>query len=266
MRQRVQRLIEGNVVQIVAVTDPLTLGFRRQAMIGVKTEGDIRDVADTLAAIPEVDYVVVVAGSFDLLFEVVCEDDEHLLDVLNDKVRTIPGVRSTETFTYLRLLQADLRVGNPMSDDTSRQPHRRRRPSCDELAPTSPLDALQPARARTGPRDPDHRRGARAATSGTTHGKRYLDGLSGLFTVQVGHGRRELAEPAREQAETLEYFPIWTLRAPAGDRARGASSPSSRPATSTASSSPPADRRRSSRRGSSPASTSAPSARASATR
>ena len=103
MRQRVQRLIENKVVQIVAVTDPLTLGFRRQAMVGVKIEGDIIAVADALALISEVDYVVCTSGSFDLLFELVCEDDEHLLTVLNDRVRTIPGVRSTETFMYLRL-------------------------------------------------------------------------------------------------------------------------------------------------------------------
>ncbi|MGQ0803180.1 MAG: Lrp/AsnC family transcriptional regulator [Actinomycetota bacterium] len=103
VRQRVQRLIEAGVVQIVAVTDPLTLGFRRMAMIGLRIEGDLREVSDTIAAIPEVDYVVIVGGSFDLLAEVVCEDDDHLLSLLNDKVRAIPGVRTVETFTYLRL-------------------------------------------------------------------------------------------------------------------------------------------------------------------
>jgi Lrp/AsnC family transcriptional regulator for asnA, asnC and gidA len=103
VRHRVRRLVETNVVQIVAVTDPLRLGFRRQAMVGVRTEGDITAVADALAAIPEVDYVVFTSGSFDLLFEVVCEDDDHLLATLNDKVRRIPGVRTTETYTYLRL-------------------------------------------------------------------------------------------------------------------------------------------------------------------
>jgi Lrp/AsnC family transcriptional regulator for asnA, asnC and gidA len=103
VRQRVQRLIDDNVVQIVAVTDPLRLGFRRQAMVGVRTDGDIRAVADTLAAIPEIDYVVFTSGSFDLFFEIVCEDDERLLALLNDKVRCIPGVRSTETFVYLKL-------------------------------------------------------------------------------------------------------------------------------------------------------------------
>ncbi|MDQ1459901.1 MAG: Lrp/AsnC family transcriptional regulator, regulator for asnA, asnC and gidA [Actinomycetota bacterium] len=103
VRQRVQRLIEKKVVQIVAVTDPLTLGFRRQAMVGVKIEGDIIAVADALTLISEVDYVVCTSGSFDLLFELVCEDDDHLLTLLNERVRTIPGVRSTETFMYLRL-------------------------------------------------------------------------------------------------------------------------------------------------------------------
>ena len=103
VRQRVNRLIENKVVQIVAVTDPLTLGFSRQAMVGVKIEGDIIAVSDALALISEVDYVVCTSGSFDLLFELGCEDDEHLLTVLNDRVRTIPGVRSTETFMYLRL-------------------------------------------------------------------------------------------------------------------------------------------------------------------
>jgi Lrp/AsnC family transcriptional regulator for asnA, asnC and gidA len=105
VRQRVQRLIESGVVQIVAVTDPSMLGFRRNAMIGLKVEGDLRTVANDIAAIPEVSYVVVVSGSFDLLMEVVCEDDDHLLALLNDKVRPIPGVRSTETFTYLRLFK-----------------------------------------------------------------------------------------------------------------------------------------------------------------
>ncbi|MGH9024975.1 MAG: Lrp/AsnC family transcriptional regulator [Acidimicrobiia bacterium] len=102
-RQRVQRLVDSGVMQIVAVTDPLMLGFERMAMVGLKVAGDLREVADTISAIPEVDYVVIVAGSFDLLMEVVCEDDDGLLALLNDKVRAIPGVIETEVFTYLRL-------------------------------------------------------------------------------------------------------------------------------------------------------------------
>ncbi|MCC2335291.1 Lrp/AsnC family transcriptional regulator [Cellulomonas wangsupingiae] len=103
VRQRVQRLQESGVIQIVAVTDPMQVGFRRQAMIGIRADGDLNVLADHVATIPEVDYVVVTAGSFDVLVEVVCEDDEHLLTVLNETIRTLPGVRSTETFVYLRL-------------------------------------------------------------------------------------------------------------------------------------------------------------------
>ncbi len=102
VRQRVQRLIDGGAMQIVAVTDPMTLGFRRQTMIGVRCSGDLDRVADQLAAMPEIDYVVIIAGSFDLLIEVVCEDDDQLLDILS-RVRTIPSVTATETFVYLKL-------------------------------------------------------------------------------------------------------------------------------------------------------------------
>jgi Lrp/AsnC family transcriptional regulator, regulator for asnA, asnC and gidA len=103
VRRRVQRLRESGIMQIVAVTDPLQLGFTRQAMIGISVEGDARRVAEKLSAMQEVDYVVMCAGSFDILAEIVCEDDERLLHVLNDSVRAIPGVRATETFLYLKL-------------------------------------------------------------------------------------------------------------------------------------------------------------------
>ena len=103
VRQRVQRLLDGGVMQIVAVTDPLQVGFTRQAMIGIRAEGDTQLVADRLAEMPEVDYVVITAGGFDLLVEVVCEDDDHLLDLVSTRIRTMPGVVSTETFVYLKL-------------------------------------------------------------------------------------------------------------------------------------------------------------------
>jgi Lrp/AsnC family transcriptional regulator for asnA, asnC and gidA len=103
VRQRVQRLLDGGLMQIVAVTDPLTLGFARQAMVGVKVTGDLRSVAEDIATIPEVDYVVICAGGYDMLVELVCTDDEHLLDLLNDKIRTVKGVAATETFMYLKL-------------------------------------------------------------------------------------------------------------------------------------------------------------------
>jgi Lrp/AsnC family transcriptional regulator, regulator for asnA, asnC and gidA len=103
VRRRVQRLRDSGVMQIVAVTDPLQLGFHRQAMVGVRVEGDVRVVADKLSELDEVDYVVMCAGSFDLLVEVVCEDDDALFRLLNDSVRSIPGVRGTESFVYLKL-------------------------------------------------------------------------------------------------------------------------------------------------------------------
>jgi Lrp/AsnC family transcriptional regulator for asnA, asnC and gidA len=102
VRQRVQRLQDTGVMQIVAVTDPLTLGFSRQAMIGLKCDGDLAKVAGDLADMAEIDYVVITAGSFDLLIEVVCEDDDHLLEILS-RVRGVPSVTSTETFVYLKL-------------------------------------------------------------------------------------------------------------------------------------------------------------------
>lgn len=103
VRQRVQRLLESGVVQIVAVTDPVQVGFARQAMIGLRCSGPLDTVADALAAMPEVDYVVITAGSFDLLAEVVCEDDDHLLEILSERIRRLDGVDTTETFVYLKL-------------------------------------------------------------------------------------------------------------------------------------------------------------------
>ncbi len=103
VRQRVSRLLDSGVMQIVAVTDPLMLGFARQVMVGLRVEGDLRPVAEALAAVPEIDYVVICAGGYDILVELVCTDDEDLLRLLNDTIRVIPGVRSTETFVYLKL-------------------------------------------------------------------------------------------------------------------------------------------------------------------
>ncbi len=103
VRQRVQRLIDSGVMQVVAVTDPLQLGFARQAMVGVEVAGSLEPVAEALAEMDEVDYVVITAGTFDILAEVVCESDERLLELLSDKIRRIDGVRRTETFMYLKL-------------------------------------------------------------------------------------------------------------------------------------------------------------------
>lgn len=103
VRQRVQKLTDSGVMQVVAVTDPMQLGFYRQAMIGLRVSGDTTLVAEELGKIDEVDYVVLTAGSFDILAEIVCENDEDLIELLNKKIRAISGVLSTETFVYLKL-------------------------------------------------------------------------------------------------------------------------------------------------------------------
>jgi len=103
VRQRVQRLLDSEVLQIVAVTDPAQVGFDRQAMIGISVRGDLTPVQEALSKLPEVAYVVLTAGRFDLLVEVVCADDDHLLDLLTAQIRTIDGVTETETFVYLKL-------------------------------------------------------------------------------------------------------------------------------------------------------------------
>jgi Lrp/AsnC family transcriptional regulator for asnA, asnC and gidA len=110
-RQRVQRLIDEGVVQIAAVTDAASIGFHRMALLGVKVEGDTRQIAEKLAALEEAEYVVICAGQFDLLVELICEDDEHLLRTVDERVRTVPGVRNTETFVYLKVVKENYQWG-----------------------------------------------------------------------------------------------------------------------------------------------------------
>lgn len=105
VRQRVQKLVDSGVMQIVAVTDPMQIGFARQAMVALSVSGDVEAIATELAEIDEVVYIVVTAGSIDLLVEVVVEDDEHLLRLVNGRIRAIDGVERTETFLYLKLVK-----------------------------------------------------------------------------------------------------------------------------------------------------------------
>ena len=112
VRARTNRLIERGILQVVGVTDPLKLGFQQWAMIGVKVQADrLIEVAEEIAAFPETDYVVVTAGSYDILVEAVAEDNDALLRFLSDKLRKIPGVRETETFVYLRLMKQSYQWG-----------------------------------------------------------------------------------------------------------------------------------------------------------
>lgn len=113
VRQRVQRLTDDGVMQIVAVTDPIRLGFKRVTMVALRVSGDATEVADKLSKVPEVGYVVIAGGTYDLLAEVVCEDDDHLIEVLNKTIRVFPGVRETETFMYLRVHKESYTWGVP---------------------------------------------------------------------------------------------------------------------------------------------------------
>ncbi len=112
VRARTNRLVDRGVISIVGVTDPLRLGFGQMAMVGVRCQADrLMEVAEAVAQFPEVDYVVVTAGSYDLLVETVCEDNEALLRFLTEKLRRIDGVRETETFVYLRMIKQTYQWG-----------------------------------------------------------------------------------------------------------------------------------------------------------
>ncbi|MFJ6532716.1 Lrp/AsnC family transcriptional regulator [Microbacterium sp. NPDC091662] len=102
-RQRVQRMTDAGIIQIVAVTDPMQLGFHRMSMIGIRVSGDPREIAEELTRIPELAYVVVTLGTFDILVEAVCENDEHLIDLIATRIRTIPGITHTESMLYAGL-------------------------------------------------------------------------------------------------------------------------------------------------------------------
>lgn len=103
VRQRVQRMVDAGQVRIVAVTDPARIGYTRQALIGVSVSGDSQIVAAQLSALPEVSSVVTTIGRYDLLVEVVCVDDEHLVELLQRTIRSVDNVLATETFSYLKL-------------------------------------------------------------------------------------------------------------------------------------------------------------------
>lgn len=103
VRHRVQKLIENGVMQIVAVTDAMQLGFARQAMIGINVTADVQQVAEHLATLDQLDYIVITAGRFDILVEIVAESDDELLDIVSHQIRSIKNVLTTETFVYMKL-------------------------------------------------------------------------------------------------------------------------------------------------------------------
>ncbi len=160
VRQRVQKLLDTGVMQIVAVTDPLMLGFARQAMIGIRADGDLRSIADQLAALEEIDYVVICTGSFDLLIELVVSDDEQLLDILNDAIRSIPGVRDTEVFVYLKLVKQTYTWGTRGNGGDHRGS------ACRAAFPPSP-SARRSSAKRAVARQPPNRADIAACSSGS---------------------------------------------------------------------------------------------------
>tara|TARA_Y100000780_G_scaffold142085_1_gene128344 strand:+ start:2435 stop:2926 length:492 start_codon:yes stop_codon:yes gene_type:complete len=103
VRQRVNRLIDRGVMQVVAVTDPLSLGLSTQAMVGITVSGDVRTVAAAVADLVEAEYVLITAGRFDVLAEVLCEDNDALLTLVNDRILQIEGVASTEVSPVLKM-------------------------------------------------------------------------------------------------------------------------------------------------------------------
>jgi Lrp/AsnC family transcriptional regulator for asnA, asnC and gidA len=112
VRQRAERLISRRVVQVVGVTDPLAMGFQQPALIGLKVDAvRLEEIAQKIGALDEVTYLVVTAGRFDLMCEVVCEDNDHLLRVLTDRFASIEGIRSTETLVELRFVKESYQWG-----------------------------------------------------------------------------------------------------------------------------------------------------------
>jgi Lrp/AsnC family transcriptional regulator for asnA, asnC and gidA len=112
VRQRAERLISRRVVQVVGVTDPLAMGFQQPALIGIKVDAaKLEQIAEKIAALDEVTYLVVTAGRFDLMCEVVCRDNDHLLGVLTEDLAKIRGIKSTETLVELRFVKETYQWG-----------------------------------------------------------------------------------------------------------------------------------------------------------
>ena len=104
VRSRVRRLTDAGVMDVVAVTNPLMLGFEVMPLVGVQANSDIQAVARVVSDWPETSYIVITSGSYDLLVEVVCEHNRHLLETVQ-RLREIDGVKSTETFMYLDMVK-----------------------------------------------------------------------------------------------------------------------------------------------------------------
>ncbi len=106
IRVRYNRLVEMGVLRIVAITNPLRMGYNMMALIGVKTEGEkLLEVADKIATLDEVIYLIIVSGAYDIIAEVVCRDQHHLLKFLTECLYQIDGVRESESFIHLKIVK-----------------------------------------------------------------------------------------------------------------------------------------------------------------
>ena len=106
IRTRYASLVEQGIVQTIAVIDPFSVGYNSPALIGIATEsGAINSVAQILEQMPEVSYLVLTLGGYDLMVEVFCRDREHLTDLITDQIQSIKGVRSTETLVIGKIFK-----------------------------------------------------------------------------------------------------------------------------------------------------------------
>jgi Lrp/AsnC family transcriptional regulator for asnA, asnC and gidA len=106
IRVRYNRLVELGIVRVVAITNPLRMGFQTMALIGIKTEPDkLLDVADHIAALDEVIYLILVSGAYDIIAEIVCKDQNHLLNFLSERLYKIDGVHESESFMHLKIVK-----------------------------------------------------------------------------------------------------------------------------------------------------------------
>ncbi len=106
IRVRYNRLVEMGVLRIVAITNPLRMGYNTMALIGIKAQGEkLLEVADKIAALDEIIYLIVVSGAYDIIAEAVCRDQQHLLQFLTERLYQIDGIRESESFIHLKIVK-----------------------------------------------------------------------------------------------------------------------------------------------------------------
>ena len=106
IRQRYNRLVELGYLKVVAVTNPLMMGMRTMALIGIRTDGrKMLQVAENVSKLKEVVYLVIVSGRYDIMTEVFCKDDEDMLKFLTEKLAKVDGIRETETFMHMKIMK-----------------------------------------------------------------------------------------------------------------------------------------------------------------